>query len=91
MKYFLLIYHVVDDYVSRRVVFREEHLRLARSAHDRGELLMGGALANPVDQAILVFRSSDQAVVEEFVRNDPYIANGLVSKWEIRPWSVVIK
>jgi uncharacterized protein len=91
MKYFLLIYHVVDDYVSRRAAFREDHLRLARAAHARGELLLGGALANPVDQAILVFRSSDRAVVEEFVRNDPYIANGLVSKWEIRPWTVVIE
>jgi uncharacterized protein len=91
MKYYLLIYHVVDDYVARRTAFRDEHLRLALEAHKRGELLLGGALANPVDQAILVFRSSDQAVVEEFVRNDPYIANGLVSKWEIRPWTVVIE
>ena len=90
MKYFLLIYHVVDDYVSRRAAFREEHLRLARAAHDRGELLLGGALADPADQAILVFRSSDRTVVEEFIRNDPYIANGLVSKWEIRLWMVVI-
>jgi uncharacterized protein len=91
MKYYLLIYHVVDDYVARRAAFRDEHLRLAREAYKRGELLLGGALANPVDQAILVFRSSDQGVVEEFVRNDPYIANGLVSKWEIRPWTVVIE
>ena len=91
MKYFLLIYHVVDDYVSRRSAFRGEHIRLAQAAHDRGELLLGGALANPVDQAILVFRSSDQTAVEEFVRNDPYIANGLVAKWEIRPWTVVIE
>jgi uncharacterized protein len=91
MKYFLLIYHVVDDYVSRRAAFREEHLRLARAAHDRGELLLGGALADPVDQAILVFRSPDRTVVEEFVRNDPYIANGLVSKWEIRPWTIAIE
>jgi uncharacterized protein len=91
MKYFLLIYTVVDDYVLRRAAFREEHLQLARAAHDRGELLLGGALANPVDQAILLFRSLDQSVVEEFVRNDPYIANGLVARWEIRPWTVVIE
>jgi uncharacterized protein len=91
MKYFLLIYHVVDDYVERRVPFREEHLRLARTAHDRGELLLGGALADPVDRAVLVFRSTDKTVVEEFVRNDPYIANGLVAHWEIRPWTVVIE
>lgn len=91
MNYYLLVYHVVDDYVSRRAIYREEHLRLAHEAHSRGELILGGALADPIDQAILVFRSADKKVVEEFVRNDPYVNNGLVSRWEIRPWTVVIK
>ena len=91
MKYYLLIYHVIDDYVARRAPFREEHLRLAREARSRGELILGGALADPVDMALLVFRSEDPSVAETFVRNDPYIKNGLVEKWEIRPWSVVIE
>ena len=90
MNYYLLIYHVVQDYVSRRVPFREEHLRLAREAHRRGELILGGALADPVDKAVLVFRTADPRTVEEFVRNDPYVQNGLVERWEIRPWTVVI-
>jgi uncharacterized protein len=91
MSYYLLIYHVVDDYVTRRIPYREEHLRLARAAHERGELVLGGALADPVDQAILVFRAPDSSVVEVFIHNDPYIKNGLVTRWEIRPWSVVIE
>jgi len=90
MEYFLLVYHVVGDYVARRTPFRAEHLRLARAAQDRGELILGGALADPVDQALLVFRCTDRAVVEKFVENDPYVNNGLVPKWEIRPWTVVI-
>ena len=91
MEFYLLIYHLVDDYISRRAPFRDEHLRLARAAHDRGELLLGGALADPVDKAILVFRSLDRTAVEDFIRNDPYVANGLISQWEIRPWTVVIE
>jgi uncharacterized protein len=91
MNYYLLIYDVIDDYIERRAAFRDEHLRLAKAARDRGELVLGGALAAPVDKAILVFRSSDQTVVEEFVRQDPYIAHGIVSHWEIRPWTVVIE
>jgi uncharacterized protein len=90
MNYYLLIYHVVDDYVSRRAPFREQHIRLAREAFERGNLLLGGALADPVDQAILVFRCSDKGAVEEFIRNDPYVNNGLVPRYEIRPWTVVI-
>jgi uncharacterized protein YciI len=90
MNYYLLTYHVVDDYVARRAPFRDEHLRLARESHERGELILGGALTDPADQAILVFRSPDRSVVENFVANDPYVKHGLVPRWEIRNWNVVI-
>jgi uncharacterized protein YciI len=91
MNYYLLFYHVVDDYVARRARFRDEHLRLARAAHERGELILGGALSDPADAALLVFRAADKSVVEDFVQADPYVINGLVKKWEIRPWTVVIE
>ena len=90
MDYYALIYHLVNDYLSRRDQYREEHLRLAREANHRGELLLAGALADPADQALLVFRVPDRAVVEEFARSDPYVTKGLVTRWEIRPWMVVI-
>jgi uncharacterized protein len=90
MQYYLLVYHVVEDYVVRRAPFREEHLRLARQAHDRGELILGGALADPVDKALLVFHCNSPAAIETFVQNDPYVQNGLVTQWEIRPWTVAI-
>jgi uncharacterized protein len=91
MNYYLLIYHVVDDYVARRTPYREEHLRLAIEARDRGELILGGALADPADKAVLVFRSPDKTVIEDFIRNDPYVRFGLVPRWEIRSWNVVIE
>jgi uncharacterized protein len=91
MNYYLLIYHVVDDYVARRTPYREEHLCLAREAHNRGELILGGALAEPADKAVLVFRSPDKTVIEDFIRNDPYVRHGLVPRWEIRSWNVVIE
>lgn len=90
MQYYALFYALVDDYMARRAMFREEHLRLARAAHERGELMLAGALHEPTDRALLVFRVADRAVIEEFVRNDPYVVNGLVTSWEIRPWAVVI-
>lgn len=90
MPYYALFYDVVADFVTRRAAYREEHLRLAREAHRRGELLLAGALADPADRALLVFRASDRSVAEEFARNDPYVARGLVTRWEVRPWAVVI-
>jgi uncharacterized protein YciI len=90
MPYFALFYDVADDYVARRAPYREEHLRLAREAHRRGELVLAGALSDPADRALLIFRAPDCSVVEEFVRNDPYVLRGLVTRWEVRSWAVVI-
>ena len=90
MKYYALFYYVVDDFVARRAEFREEHLRLVREAHRRGELLLAGALTDPIDRALLVFRAADRSVAEDFARNDPYVKRGLVTRWEVRPWAVVI-
>jgi hypothetical protein len=88
--YYLLIYKTVDDYVEKRVPFRPEHLAYADAAHARGDLFMGGALDNPADTAILVFKAESPSVAEEFARNDPYVKAGLVKEWSVRPWTVVI-
>jgi uncharacterized protein YciI len=90
MQYFALLYYVVDDYVSRRAAYRQEHLRLASEAHARGELVLGGAFTDPADRALLVFRTADRSIVEAFARHDPYVTHGLVTRWEVRPWAVVI-
>jgi uncharacterized protein YciI len=90
MSYYALLYYVIDDYLSRRALFREAHLRRARDAHRRGDLLLAGALGDPPDRALLVFRTQDPSVVEEFARTDPYVTGGLVTRWEVRPWNVVI-
>ncbi|NUN68336.1 MAG: hypothetical protein HUU02_01330 [Bacteroidetes bacterium] len=89
MKYFALIYHVAEDYIVRRTQFRAEHLRLAGELADRGELVLGGALTEPNDMALLIFRTADRSVIERFVHRDPYYLHGLVLRWEIREWNVV--
>lgn len=88
--YYLLFYDYVENIVERRAPHREAHLKLAREWRDRGEIVMGGAYADPVDGAALLFQVKDRAAVEEFVKADPFVANGLVTGWRIRPWNVVI-
>jgi uncharacterized protein YciI len=51
---------------------------------------MGGALADPVDGAVLLFEAETPSVVEAFVRRDPYVTNGVVTRWRIRPWTVAV-
>ncbi|MGB8959850.1 MAG: YciI-like protein [Candidatus Aminicenantales bacterium] len=88
--YYLLIYQTVESYVEKRAPFRSEHLDYSGAAHSRGELFMGGALGDPPDSAILIFRADTPAVAEEFARNDPYVKAGLIREWSVRPWTVVI-
>lgn len=88
--YFALLYDLTDDYLERRPAFRDEHLALARAARERGELLLAGAFADPADGALFVWTADDPAVVEDFVRHDPYVLNALVTRWTIRPWTVVV-
>ncbi len=88
--HYLLFYDVVDDYVERRGAFRALHLAHARAAVARGELVLGGALAEPVDTAVLLFRGESPAVAEGFAAADPYVLNGLVRGWKVRPWSTVV-
>jgi uncharacterized protein YciI len=90
MGYYLLEYVLIDDYLARRAPFREAHLALAREAHRRGDLILAGALAEPTDRAVLVWRTHDRSVIERFIDGDPYVHNGLVTSWTIRPWTVVI-
>jgi hypothetical protein len=88
--HYLLFYDVVEDYVSRRVPFRAAHVAHARKSVERGELVLGGALANPVDGAVLLFQCSSPAVIEVFAAADPYVVNGLVTGWRVREWTTVV-
>jgi uncharacterized protein YciI len=89
MKHFVLLYDVVDDMVNKRAPYRAEHLQLIREGHERGEIVMAGAVGDPVDGAVLVFRSDSPAAAEKFVMADPYVKHGLVIRWKVKPWALV--
>jgi uncharacterized protein YciI len=88
--HFLLMYDVAPDYLERRALFRAEHLALAWQAAERGELLLAGALADPVDGAVLLFQGESAEVAEAFAARDPYVRNGLVTRWRVRHWTTVV-
>jgi uncharacterized protein len=87
--HYLLFYEVGEDYVSRRAEFRDAHLEKAWAASARGELVLGGALANPVDGAVLLFRGDSPEVAEKFAKADPYVTSGAVKRWHVREWNTV--
>ena len=88
--HYLLLYDVVPDYAERRVPLRGAHLAHARAAVARGELVLGGALANPADGAVLLFRGDSPAAAEAFATADPYVLGNLVASWRVREWTTVV-
>ena len=88
--YYILFYKTVEGYVDKRIPFREKHLAYANEWHRRGDLILAGALADPADSAVLVFKAEDKSAAEEFAKNDPYVLNGLIKEWDVRLWNVVI-
>ena len=86
----ILLYDLVEDYLSRRAALRQEHLDLARQSLARNELVLAGALADPVDQAVLIFRGESTETAAAFARADPYVKKGLVKSWRVRKWTTVI-
>jgi hypothetical protein len=90
MAHFLLFYDIASDYLERRPQFRGAHLKHAEAAVARGELVLGGALADPIDGAVLLFSAPDKNLVTRFAEEDPYVTNGLVKSWRVRPWATVV-
>ena len=88
--HYLLFYEAGPDYVERRKPFRGAHLQHARAAAARGDVVLGGAFANPIDGAVILFRGDSPAAAEQFARNDPYVVNGVVKRWYVREWTTVV-
>jgi uncharacterized protein YciI len=90
MKHFLLFYEVGADYAEKRAQYREAHLIKAWESNARNEMILGGALADPTDGAVILFRAESRDVAEAFAKSDPYVQNGLVTRWYVREWSTVV-
>lgn len=87
--HYLLSYQLADNYLERRAEFRTAHLALAWRAAEQGDLILGGAVGEPVESALLLFEVDDIHKVEHFAQTDPYVVNGLVQSYRILPWHTV--
>jgi uncharacterized protein len=90
MKHFLLFYSFIDGYLERRAQYRDFHLKHAWDAQRSGALVLAGALTEPVDSGVLLFKAGSPDIVNEFARKDPYVVNGLVTSWRVREWITVV-
>jgi len=88
--HYLLCYDLAPDYLERRGEYRDEHLKLAWAAQERGELVLAGACAEPSDMAVLLWQTDQPEIIEQFAKTDPYVIHGLVTSYRIKQWNTVI-
>lgn len=88
--YYILFYKTVENYEEKRAPYRAEHLKYVMKAYEEGTLVMAGALTDPADSAVLIFKCGHPEIPETFARNDIYVREGVIKSWEVRKWNVVI-
>lgn len=89
--HYLLFYEKVADYADRQKPFQEAHRAHCVAAVERGDMVLGGSLDNPNDgSALVLFQGDSPAVAEKFAQNDPYVTGGVISRWHVRCWDIVV-
>jgi uncharacterized protein YciI len=88
--YLLLTLDYVEDILEKRDPYRAEHIAGAKAEEEAGKCVLAGALQNPTDKGVFVFKDCDEAYVKNFVESDAYYKAGLVPSYTIRPWMIVV-
>ncbi|KAG2450581.1 hypothetical protein HYH02_005082 [Chlamydomonas schloesseri] len=89
-KYYLLEYKYVPDILEKRTPYRAAHIEGAKKQAEAGKMVMAGAFGETPEGALFVFRDTTPEDIEKFVKADPYVQNGLVPAWHIKPYAVVV-
>jgi uncharacterized protein YciI len=87
--HFLLLYDYPDDVVERRAPHRAEHLELVRQWKQDGRLLLAGAIGDPISGGALAFRVDEETDIDEFMKADPYVREGVITGHRVELWHVV--
>ena len=92
-KNYLLKYEYIPDVLEKRGPYREGHLGLANKMVEEGKCLSGGPTGEVGEEvptgALFIFTDKESA--ESYASQDPYVANGIVTKSSIEEWNVVIQ
>lgn len=87
MKY-VMFYELADDGRSKAPLYFPAHRARFEGFHARGHLLMCGPLTDLEGGALGIFTTREAA--EEFIREDPFVVNGVVRDWHVREWNEVL-
>jgi uncharacterized protein len=89
MAKYVLLYESADDVRANAPLHFPAHVARWKEFQDRGTLLMIGTFANPQDEGSMAIFTTREAA-EAFAVSDPFVLNGVVSRWSIREWNEAI-
>lgn len=87
MKY-VMLYENAADFAETAPLHIKAHRARLEEFHGQGTLLMAGPFTHPEQRAMGIFTSREAA--EEFIKDDPFVLNGVVVGWEIREWREIL-
>ncbi|UJR28212.1 hypothetical protein I4U23_009462 [Adineta vaga] len=89
-KLHILHYDYVSNVVEKRKPYREAHLNFIGKQVENGNVILGGATGNPPSEALLIFRNLSLKEIEQLAQQDPYVINGIVTKYSVKPYMAVV-
>jgi uncharacterized protein YciI len=87
MKYVMFYETSLANLPLARVHYPAHRARLD-AFHSQGTLLMAGPFTDPSRGAIGIFTTREAA--EEFIREDPFVLNGVVARSTVGEWNEVL-
>ena len=89
--FFVTSYESIDEIMAREPEALAAHLARSKEWHARGTFLMAGAFLDKQEGPISTMGVlTTREAAEEFARGDPFVLNGMVSKWYIREWANIL-
>ncbi|MGZ3236085.1 MAG: YciI family protein [Burkholderiaceae bacterium] len=84
----VIFYELAPGGLPKARAYYAAHRARIDAFRARGTLLMIGAFSNSAEGAMGIFTT--RAAAEEFIKDDPFVINGVVAKWTVRDWDEVL-
>jgi uncharacterized protein YciI len=85
---FVMFHEPAPNFLPKARLHFPAHRARLEEFHGRGVLLGAGPLEDPRDGSSMGLFTTREAA-EEFIKDDPFVVNGVVGRWRIREWADV--
>ena len=89
-KLYVVQYDYVENLLEKRKPYRTSHLAHIGKQMEQGNVVLAGTVGNPPTEGLMIFRNLTSTEVEQLAQEDPYVINGVVKKFTVKPYLAVV-